>query len=596
MILQELFDYYDVLASDANAKISPSGFEENSAAYEAVLSEEGDLLSIRSLVKDKKRKTLVMPQNMKGPSISASPVCDNFAYIFGVSGSKGEKQLEEKKWQTAKDLHEELFGQAQSKEAQAIVKFFDKWDINEAWDNEQILDNYSETGNAFAGNVIFRLRGTEHYFHECKEIEDIWLAENQRKDIDAGQEIRQCSITGEFAPIARLHEKFSGVKGAMSTGASLVCFKKDSDHSYNLTQLYNAPVSQEAMFKYSTALKHLLSSTEQKMYIGEDTVVFWASSNDKRYTGIFSNLFEGESTANALSKETKADSKTEEIIKSVLQSGQDGLFNEKLNLEGDLDPNTRFCILGLAPNAGRISVRYFYKDTFGAFCERIKAHYDDIKIVGNKPHIKIRSLLYATVSSKSRDKKVNPLLGGAVMRSILTGAAYPQLLLNQTIIRTKTETMITHARAAIIKGFLMRKNRILKKEEQLTMYLNQESKNVAYVLGRTFAILEMIQKKALDQNINTTIRDKYFSTACSNPALVFPNLIKLSQHHLAKIEGIYFDKLLGQCISLIEGESFPKTMNMEDQGRFILGYYQQNQKLYEKKDTAAAQISEEVDE
>ncbi|MPN20372.1 hypothetical protein SDC9_167751 [bioreactor metagenome] len=175
------------------------------------------------------------------------------------------------------------------------------------------------------------------------------------------------------------------------------------------------------------------------------------------------------------------------------------------------------------------------------------------------------------------------MLGGAVVRAILTGEMYPRILLNQVILRSKTEAMVTQARAAAIKGFLVRKSRMIKKGENIFMSLNEESTNTAYVLGRTFAILEKIQKDALG-DINSTIKDKYFASACSNPSLVFPNLLKLAQHHIAKLDGTYLNILLGKCLSLIEGDVFPSTLNMENQGRFILGYYQQNQNLYTKRE------------
>jgi CRISPR-associated protein Csd1 len=276
------------------------------------------------------------------------------------------------------------------------------------------------------------------------------------------------------------------------------------------------------------------------------------------------------------------DRKTVETVKSVLKDGSQGIYND-----AGLDLETTFYILGLSPNAGRLSVRFFYRDSFGSFCDKIKQHYDDIAIYGGpkgRDHIKVWSLLNATVSSKSRDKKVNPLLSGAVARSIFTGGQYPQILFDQTIIRVKTEAQISQPRAAIIKGCIIRKNRFHNKKEELRMYLDEKSTKPAYVLGRTFAILEMIQKNALGDGINATIKDKYFASACSNPSLVFPNLLKLAQHHLAKIDGNYWDKKLGQCLSLLESDSLPKILDMENQGRFILGYYQQTQKNYEKRE------------
>lgn len=582
MILNALCDYYDLLSQIKDSDICPFGFQKVQASYVTIISEEGELLDIISLkeLNDNRPQSFTMPTSMKTSSISSSPVCDNFEYVFGVGGDKGIKTSETKKFEKARNLHTEIFKNAKSLEAVAVKNYFEHWDINKAWENEHILKHYSEKGKAFSGNVVFKLLGSKDYFHQQQEIIEIWKNDNAEKLKNDGVEFAQCSITGDTAQISRLHKKLSGVDGASTMGASLVCFNKDADESYGLKQSRNSAVCEEVAFKYSTALQYMLSNRERKLQIGDATTVFWAGKMEGAYTHLFKSMMNNPDVIEE--DEVAEDVKTRDNIKSILADGSKGIYNDS-----ELDPKTKFFILGLSPNAGRLSVRFFYKDTFGNFCDKIKQHYDDISLYGGKSgkdHIKIWSLLNATVSSKSKDKKVNPLLGGAVARSIFTGEQYPQILLNQTIIRVKAETQITQPRASIIKGYLMRKNRIQKKEEELTMYLNEESTKPAYVLGRTFAILEMIQKNALGDGINATIKDKYFASACSNPSLVFPNLLKLAQHHLAKIEGKYWDIQLGKCLTLLEGDSFPKILDMENQGRFILGYYQQNQKNYEKRE------------
>lgn len=585
MILNALCEYYDLISKDEKLGISPFGFQKVSANYVAILTEEGILHDIISLnqLNDNKPQSFMTPHSMKKSSIAASPVCDNFEYIFGVGGEKGTKETAATKHQSSKKLHLEMFGNAKSPEAVAIVKFFEKWDLDKAWENENILKHYTEKGKAFSGNIVFRLLGKADYFHDNKEIIEIWTSYNNKSRLEENNKIGQCSITGEIGEIVKLHKKVSGIRGASTMGASLVCFNKDSDESYGLKQSQNSAVSQKAEFKYTTALQYMLSKNEQHIYIGDATTVFWAGEKKDSYTNVFKTILNNPDEEETIEE----DIKTREAVKTILQDGGKGLFNDP-----DFDVDTKFYILGLSPNAGRTSIRFFYQNSFFTFCERIKQHYDDISIYGGKKgrqHIKIGSLLYATINSKSKDKQVNPLLGGALTRAILTGEMYPQILIDQTIMRIKSEKEVTQPRAAIIKGFLIRKNRILKKEEELSMSLNEKSTNPAYVLGRTFSILEMIQKNALGEGINATIKDKYFASACSNPALVFPNLLKLAQHHLAKIQGeskgggVYWSQQLGQCLGLLEDDSFPKTLNMENQGRFILGYYQQTQKNYEKR-------------
>ncbi|TYC88271.1 type I-C CRISPR-associated protein Cas8c/Csd1 [Acetobacterium wieringae] len=589
MILNSLCDYYDLLCQVEDSDISPFGFQKIPASYAATLSAAGDLLDIVSLkeLNDNRPQEFLIPKSMKKPGIFASPVCDNFEYVFGIGGDKGEKTTEKKKFETARSLHLQLFDQAKTPEAMAIRSFFEKWEIEKAWENEHVLKHYSEKGKAFSGNVVFRLENGKDYFHQNPEIIEIWKSENEKMLASDGVETAQCSVTGKVTQIARLHEKFSGVKGAIATKASLVSFNKDADVSYGLSQSRNSAVSEEVAFKYYTALQHLLSDHRRKIQIGDATTVFWAEKLDCAYTDIFKFML---NNPDEMEEEgINEDLETVEKVKSILKDGSQGIYNDV-----GLDLNTKFYILGLSPNAGRLSVRFFYRDSFGNFCDQIKQHYDDMNIYGGsngKEHISLWSLLNATISSESKEKKINPLLGGAVARSIFTGDQYPQILFNQTIIRVKTEAQLTQPRAAIIKGCLTRKNRIQNKTEELGMYLDEKSTKPAYVLGRTFAVLEMIQKKALGNEINTTIKDKYFASACSNPSLVFPNLLKLAQHHLTKIEkkeGIeskkYWEIQLGKIISLLESDSFPKVVDMDNQGRFILGYYQQTQKNYEKRE------------
>lgn len=579
MIISALCNYYDLLQNDKDTEISPYGCQEVNVSYCALLSKEGDLKGLISLkeLNDGKPRFMSMQSSMKKSSISASPVCDNFEYVFGIEGDKGNKNISEKKFNTAKDLHLRLFEEGISIQAKAIVNFFEKWDIDKAWTNKILMMHYSPSGKAFSGNIVFKLQNESMFFHETQEIIKIWENENLRIKANEDNYVAQCSVTGENQVIARLHNQLRGIRGANATGASLICFNKECDESYNLINSYNSAISNIAMFKYTTALQYLLKNENQRILIGTDTAVFWAESAEKKYVNAFNVLLMNpeEDEKSSIDREALG------IVRAVLKDGKKGIWNNKVVV-----PNTKFYILGISPNAGRISVRFFLDNTFDYFCEKIKSHYDDINIYGgekDKRVISINRLVYATINSNSKDKKANPLLTGALMRSVLMGSFYPVILFNKVIERIKAERNISHARAAVIKGFINRKDRLQNNKEEILMYLNEESNDTAYVLGRTFAILEKIQKNALG-NINSTIKDKYFSRACSNPATVFPNLLKLTQHHLAKIEArIFWDKMLGECLCKIEDMKFPKTMNIDKQGRFILGYYQQVQKLYEKK-------------
>ncbi|MCL2063272.1 MAG: type I-C CRISPR-associated protein Cas8c/Csd1 [Candidatus Cloacimonetes bacterium] len=598
MILNALCEYYDMLANDGSFNISKYGYEKTDYYYTIIITEEGELFNIISHVNDRKKdkpKSAIMPKNMKISGIASSPVCDNLTYLLGVMGKKKDKELNERKFLAAKDLHLNLFRSGLSREAKAIVKFFEKWDIDKAWENEHILSAAVETGNdAFKGNGVFKLIGETKCFHECEEIINLWEAENNKKDVLNNKESGQCAIIGDNLPISRSHGKLSGVRGAQSTGAALISFNEESYESYGFTQSNNSRVSLEAEFKYTTILQYLLDNRDYKLYLGDDTTVFWASSPKKEFLDLAFGLLDGVSDDNDENENTakvvnendnestrSPDKKITNLVKSILKSGSQGIITQDPNFDVDV----KYFILGLAPNAGRISVRYFYQNTLTQFCDNIHKYHLETQIFNadekyTKNYIRSRDLLFSTVSTNSSDKKVNPLLGGAVMRAIITGQKYPQILFNQLLLRIKTERSVNQVRASAIKAILIRN----KNFKEINMYLNEESKNSAYNLGRVFAYLEIIQKNAAGGSLNATIKDKYFATACANPAIVFPTLLKLAQHHLAKIEGNYLNIELGKCLALIENENFPKTQSMEQQGSFILGYYQQIQKIYTKKE------------
>jgi CRISPR-associated protein Csd1 len=341
------------------------------------------------------------------------------------------------------------------------------------------------------------------------------------------------------------------------------------------------------MFKYTTALQWLLDSAKNKLIIGDDTCVFWANAeNPVQYEEAAFEILAGANESGDSKKEGQSEvaGDVEVSIKAILEQGAKGI--PSAHPTAHFNPDANFYVLGLAPNAGRLSVRYFYRNSFAKFCDKIKRYHDDTEMAGNLPHIKIGNLIYGTVSAKSKDKKVNPLLGGAIMRAVLSGGMYPQLLLNQVVLRIKAERQVTQARAAAIKAYLIR-----NKKEDVSPMLNEQSTNPAYVLGRTFAILEKIQYFA---NNAVTIRDSYFSAACSNPVTAFPKLLKLAQHHLSKIGKekpglkVNLDKELGKCLDVIE-HNFPKAQSMEQQGMFILGYYQQKNKKQEGNENGSNQ-------
>ena len=620
MIINALCEYYDILAADKESDIPLYGYEEKLFSYEIVIKENGELCSINSLKpnKDDKPKCAVMPSNTRKSSEISEFVCDNFSYLLGIDKIGGREDNGRKKFETAKNLHTSLFEAADSKEAKAIVAFFKQWNPNTILKNEKTFNFFKKdwkcdcnTENSRKAdevrcnrckvtqklvppseNAVFKLIGEAKYFHECDEIRGIWLKENERRIKESlkknGEKTGQCSITGKLeSAIPRGHNRIKT--------AYLISFKKERTafQSYGLKESHNSRVSAEVEFKYTTVLNRLLSSEENHIKIGNEYFVFWAYSTDNYYAQKAVSFFNTSVQETDDENIGRVERSAEVQILSTMEKSKIGTSQHL-----DFDPNVKFFVLGLdIPKKGRITVRKFYNGTFLEFSDRIERYENETEICGKKT--KIYSLLCSTIRTSSKDinKDMNPLLGGAILRAVFTGEYYPQMLFNQAILRAKTEVAVTpekkdeikyraneRARAAAIKAYLIR-----NKKEDIKPMLNKESKNKAYVLGRVFAILEKIQQESANEKLNSTIKRSYFSSACSNPSTVFPKLIKLAQHHLNKIGsnddkkglGIWLDQRLSACINVLD-ESFPKTLTMDEQGTFILGYY--HEMNYKKED------------
>ena len=383
----------------------------------------------------------------------------------------------------------------------------------------------------------------------------------------------QCLVTGKKAPAAILHPNIKGVMGAQSSGASLVSYNASAFESYEKGQGLNAPVSTHAAFAYGVALNYLIASPLKHMRMGDTTVVFWAENGEDGYAQFLCDMFDTGVTDQQLIDALKA-----------IAAGQNACWKDMT-----LDPESRFCILGLAPNAARLSVRFFLSGGFGHLMQNVQKHQQALEIVRpsydeGKNELSLYRLLQETVNQKSRDKSPHPQMVGDLARSILQGTMYPATLYEQVQVRIRAEREVTWGRAAIIKAYLTRQHNFMQKEV-LTVHLNEETNYQPYLLGRLFAVLEGLQEKA-NPGINATIRDKYFSSASATPAIAFPTLIRLAQAHLKKLDTgarIYYDKQLGEIMGRID-VNYPTRLSLQDQGVFQLGYYHQTQKRYTKKE------------
>lgn len=582
MILQALVKHYENLVEEE--KVSKQGWCSAKVSYEIELSKEGEIKNIICLKIEEERgkKTVIRPQNLLVPEmvtrssgVSANFLCDNAKYLLGISQEKDEKNKKraEECFLAARDKHLSLLNHAEGEMAKAICLFFQNWKPEKAMKYPKISENWEDITDG--GNLIFGM-GT-HYAQDDMQIKRIW--DNRKMEIN--QEAKGiCLVTGEQEEISRIHRGIKGVPGAQSSGAALVSFNAPSFESYGKEQSYNAPVGKYAEFAYTTALNYLLSDRKYSLQIGDTMVVFWAESGKTDYQDAFLECME-----------PPVDNQEE--LKGLFERIQEG---KPIIIKGnELNPEQRFFILGLAPNAARLSVRFFYENSFGKILTNISEHYKRMEIIKPKweenQYLGVQEMLFETVNKKSTDKKPISNMATMTFRAILSGDRYPARLYSDTLIRIRAEQdekKLSWKRMSIIKTYLIHNYKW--KEGENYMGLNEESNDIAYVLGRLFSVLESIQADA-NPGIQATIRDRYFNSACGTPASVFPVLIKLKNSHMKKIgrekEGTkkYYEKLFADIMWKInEQEGFPKRLSLEEQGKFALGYYHQIQKKYEKRE------------
>lgn len=577
MILQALVSYYETLA--ARGELPQPGWAPVKVSYVLNLDDQGDITTvvcIKEEVTRGKKKALV-PQIIQLPApvkrtvgVTANFLCDNSSYILGAD-KKGKPKRSLECFQACKTLHETLLVSVEEPAARALLSFFDHWQPEKLTEHPAFAHQDMEDLLASA-NLIFRYRG--RYLHEIPAIRQAW-----QDYYNNSQDSQQfpCLVTGKLAPVAQLHPSIKGIYGAQSSGASLVSFNAPAFCSYDREQGLNAPTSQYAAFAYGAALNYLIAT--QNTRVGDVTLLFWAESGEEAYADALKRFGFGGGDED--------DQYKEEDLKGLMESLAEGA-----DVEWDgtrIDPNMTFYILGISPNAARLSVRFFLRNSFGQFIRSVKAHYDRLEIVRPSfepfDNIPVWRMLKETVNPNSREKKPAADMAGDTLRAILTNTPYPATLLDGVTLRIRADREMNRTRAAILKAYYLKNRNPFVPEEVLTVSLNQDSNHEAYVLGRLFSVLEAIQSDA-NPGINATIRDKYFSSASATPGVVFPTLVNLAQKHLRKLdEGkkIFYDKQLTELMSKL-GETYPNRMNLPQQGAFQLGYYHQTQYRFTKKE------------
>lgn len=580
MILQALTQYYDAL--NARGEIDAPGWGKPKISYALCLRENGELMQVIPLLHEvevgkkkvlRPREDIRLPAAVKRSSgIASNFLWDNSTYLLGVDNKDKEdkKNKPERSLQcfkAAAALHHELLDGVDSPFARAVLAFFDTWNPAEAEQHPALANEYDKI--IAATNLVFYANG--QYPADDPALCAAWQA---HYDSDSDAPKQQCLVTGQLDEIAAVHPSIKGVRDAQSSGAALVSFNAPAFCSYGHEQNYNAPVGKHAAFAYTAALNHLLADQNHKQYIGDTTVIYWADTAEPQYPDVFSMLWGNE-----------VEGWTENDLAAALKFLAHGDPCKELKL----DPNRTFYILGLAPNAARLSVRFFLRNTFGTLMKNVNAHYERLKI--DRPsfaptgYLPLWQLLAETVNQSARDKKPSPVMAGATARAIWNGERYPAALLNGIMLRIRADSEINWRRAAIIKAYYLKNEDENCPKEVLTVSLNESSTNIPYALGRLFSVYEAVQQAA-NPGINATIKDKYFNSASSIPATIFPILDKLCQKHLRKLridQQVYFNKQIGQIMDILH-EEYPARLNLPQQGSFDLGYYHQTQKRYTKKE------------
>ena len=598
MILPALIKHYDTLV-ESGADIAQYGFSRQKISFCVHLDSKGALLGIRDMREESDRggklvaRTVIVPGQSKpsGQGINPCFLWDNSAYMLGWKADDPKPERTRQSFEAFRDHHLALRETIDDEAFHAVCAFLRAWD-------PQSFDPDEETREALNAFGVFRV-GDEHaYVHQRKRVRDWYLKTLERDEQDEAPLVPSLT-TGVPARIARLHEpKIKGVRDAQSSGAALVSFNESAFESYGKSQGANAPVSETDAFKYCTVLNRLLADSERRTTIGDATVVWWADAPESDGMDLLSALFSGRTIDN--NEETSLadaeDSETASWLRSATRDIARSVPPRELK-----DSNIGFHVLGLSPNAARLSVRFWWDGTLGEMVNRLVEHQQDAHLEPIPERERGRPLtIYRMVSATARahgDRPdmdtVSPTLAGEITRAVLTGAPYPMSLLEAVIRRVRADGKINHLRASVVKACIARRRRVFAAHHSSTLEvpvtLNLEGPT-AYQLGRLFAVLDKTQADALG-SVNAPICDRYFGSASATPASVFPRLLRLNRHHVAKLDGgrrINREKLLQEVCSRID--RFPRHLALEDQGLFQIGFYHQQQDFYTKKnDTPASE-------
>ncbi len=592
MLIKALCEYYDILAKAG--KVLPAGYSNVKIHYLVCLTHEGQIAEIinyqnkeeiaagKGKLKEKwVPQDVMMPQRTEKTGIESNFIEHRPAYLFGLNWAE-EGLTAEDRTGKAKKSHEAFVEKnltylegIDTPVVNAYRTFIQNWKPEEETQNPQLL----KLGKDFAkSNFIFCLSGyPDLLLQEDRLVKERWETEKEHPSGDADIRISQCAVGGAVEPIARIHNKIKGVYGGLATGSVLIGFNNASEGSYGLEQSYNSNISESVMKKYTEALNYLLSDSKHKVLLDDMTVVFWAMSENESNEALISAMLFGQADKMDVSQ-------VEKMLESVMQAAPTGkITKDRLAIPASIDSDVDFYMVGFKPNSSRLAMKFIYRRRFADVLYHIARHQADMKMADNMRPVSFFRIRNELISPKSKAENVNPAILTKLFEAVLYGTDYPVSLLDTVVRRVKTDLDSDRnmVRTGIIKACI---NRNYAKKEELKVALNKDNDNQAYVCGRLFAVLEKLQQEASGNALNRTIKDAYFASAMSNPAMVFPKLLKLAQNHMNKVKRpVFFDKLISEIVGKVH-EEFPKALSLQNQGRFAVGYYQQHQNFYEKTD------------
>lgn len=580
MILQALNDLYDRLAADPSYEIAPPGLSPQKISFRIVIKLDGTLVAIedaRSTDSRGKLQNTVMlvPGEAKpsGAGINPGILWDNQTYLLGRQPEDKPQGFGLKRFEALRRRHTENEAVINDPSFSAVCRFLEVW-------NPDRISEFAILNEVGTGFGVFQIQGEKRPVHGSSAFQKWWLSIlADAVPTDDGQ----CLVSGQTGPIARLHPKVKGVTGSQSAGACIVSFNADAYESYGRSQSYNSPVSEDVAFRYGTALNSLLSgprSDKHRIRVGDTTTVFWTEKPTVAEDVLASLFSEGGSAATPVQDAAKQD-QIHRLLKAI-RAGSN--YREIGNAE------TPFYILGLAPNAARISVRFYHRSTIEELLARLHEHHKCMEMVRQFPEAVGKRLadpefpaIWQILRETAREADdIPPLVGGALARSIVEGTPYPEGLYTAIIRRIHADHTINYLRVATLKAVLTRNH-----NQQIPIMLDPTNTTPAYLLGRLFAALEKTQEDALG-SVNAGIRDRFYGAASATPASVFPRLLRTYQHHLSKLNGgarVNREKLVQEIIASLDSAGFPRHLSLKDQGIFAIGYYHQRKEFFTKKET-----------